>query len=247
MTRGEMMPNGFIFYHGPSELDGESIVGIATGLERSSANVKTGGMIQTYILRADISPIEARQTKHDRSICGDCLHADHGTCYVNLIQGPTSVWNTYKRGRYANDWYLNYPSQAVRLGTYGDPCAIPFYIWANLLHLTEHVTGYTHQWKNPRFSDFKQFCMASCDNLHEKYEAESLGWRTFTVLPSYESYKLAGSLLCPASAEAGHKLTCEKCLACGGLSSQNTSNVHIPVHGLQFKKDRFSNLIQIGE
>ena len=45
----------FIFYRGPSMLDGAPIVAIAT----DSSNSKTGGMVQTWILRADIDPVTA--------------------------------------------------------------------------------------------------------------------------------------------------------------------------------------------
>ena len=44
---------GFIMYQGPSMLDGAPIVVIAT---MSTSNVKTGQMVQTWILRADINP-----------------------------------------------------------------------------------------------------------------------------------------------------------------------------------------------
>ena len=36
--------------------------------------------------------------------------------------------------------------------------------------------------------------------------------------------------LCPASAEAGKKLTCEQCLACGGADGRKGS-IYIPAHG----------------
>ena len=49
-------PNGRILYEGPSMLDGAPIVVIATGFAERSGNDKTGAMIQTWILRADIPP-----------------------------------------------------------------------------------------------------------------------------------------------------------------------------------------------
>jgi hypothetical protein len=36
-------------------------------------------------------------------------------------------------------------------------------------------------------------------------------------------------VLCPASEEAGKKLTCQECLACGGGNRQGS--IYIPAHG----------------
>jgi len=58
-----------IIYKGPSLLDGKPIVVIATF---SNRNTKTGAVVQTYILRSDINPLEASKTGEDFSICGDC-------------------------------------------------------------------------------------------------------------------------------------------------------------------------------
>ena len=48
-----------IIYKGPSLLDGKPIVAIAT---YSNRNTKTGHVVQTYILRSDINPLEASKT-----------------------------------------------------------------------------------------------------------------------------------------------------------------------------------------
>ena len=83
--------SGFVFYDGPSLIDGAPIVAIAV-LE--SENGKTGDMVQTYILRADVDPVSALRTGEDASICGDCVHrpANDGAAaiihfvYTNHIQ-----------------------------------------------------------------------------------------------------------------------------------------------------------------
>ena len=49
-------PSGFVLYDGPSMLNQwENVIVIAT---LSSANVKTGNMIQTWILVKDYAPVE---------------------------------------------------------------------------------------------------------------------------------------------------------------------------------------------
>jgi hypothetical protein len=47
-----MTPNSVIFYRGPSQLTGDPIVAVLTGLVTRSSNAKTGPMLQTWILRA---------------------------------------------------------------------------------------------------------------------------------------------------------------------------------------------------
>ena len=56
------MANGYILWEGASLIDGAPIVVIATGFASRSTNRKTGGMVQTYILRRDIDPVSAVQS-----------------------------------------------------------------------------------------------------------------------------------------------------------------------------------------
>src|SRR5665213_63590 len=105
--------SGVIFYRGPSMLDGAPIVAIATGLRDRSANVKTGALVQTWILRDDMSPLDAARTGADSSICGACPHRGRvvdgrnvdRSCYVTLFQAPLNVWKAARRELYPN---LNY-------------------------------------------------------------------------------------------------------------------------------------------
>jgi hypothetical protein len=80
-------PKGYILYKGPSVLDGAPIVVIAT---MSTNNGKTGDMVQTWILRDDVSPLEATKTGQDSSVCGECPHRHYlgGACYVTVFQAP---------------------------------------------------------------------------------------------------------------------------------------------------------------
>lgn len=233
-----MKPNGAILWQGASLLDGAPILAIATGLNSKSTNRKTGAMIQTYILRSDISPIDAVRTGADASICGNCPHrgiegGKRRTCYVNVGQGPRAVWAAFKRGIYPDTQggagiADQGAGRIVRLGTYGDPAAVPAYVWLALTARSKGHTGYTHQWRDA--PDLVGLCMASVDTVLEAREAQALGWRTFRVDTSRAIGAQAGEVLCPASAEAGKKLTCEKCLACGGADGRRGS-IYIPAHG----------------
>lgn len=240
-----MPVTNFVFYRGPSMLDGAAIVAIAT-IVRSN-NEKTGGMVQTWILRDDTNPIDAARRGLDASICGDCVHRgkhDRTTgvrlpstrsCYVRLDTAPLNIWRTEKRGRY-DDLSCDLPQAAervagrnVRLGSYGDPAAVPFGVWEALLAQVSGKTGYTHQWR--RFPEFAVYCMASCDSSEERVLARALGFRTFRVAPARDWQKESGEALCPASAEAGKKTTCDLCQACGGTSAKARADIVIPAHG----------------
>lgn len=222
-------PNGVILYEGPSLLDGAPIVVIAIGLNSPSTNRKTGAMIQTYILRSNVEPTAAVASGGDKSICGDCRHrgarGKGRTCYVNVGQGPLGVYRAYRRGRYPGISDTNYRSdigdgRIVRLGTYGDPAAVPVYVWHQLLIGAKGHTGYTHQWRTA--VGLKSLCMASCDTCAESLEAQSLGWRTFRVDMVGTGTGVTGESLCPASRVYLHSRTRRLC--CHGQCAQTSRN-----------------------
>jgi len=232
----------FIFYRGPSQLDGSPIVGIATA---DSGNRKTGSMIQTWIIRDDVHPVVASRTGADSAICGNCSHrgqydangdrvAGTRTCYV-MMTPVASVYRTLRAGRY-DDLSANLHVAAdriaggmLRLGSYGDPAAIPHDVWMALRARVAGHTGYTHQWH--AFPEYADIVMASCDSVRDRVIAKMLGFRTFRVGPATGWTKESYETLCPASEQAGKKTTCDNCRACGGTSSRARSDIVIPAHG----------------
>lgn len=231
-------PNGVILYEGPSLIDGAPIVAIATGLRTGSTNAKTGAMVQTYILRADMPPIEAVKAGADASICGGCVHRGDGTgkersCYVTLMHGPRGVYAAYKRGSYAtaDDLKPVGANKMVRLGTYGDPVAVPESVWLDLTHDAVGWTGYTHQWKSIDPFKWAPLVMASVDSEKEMDLAQAAGYRTFRVTPIGEGPIKKREINCPASAESGHKTECIDCKACMGTSAKAKVSIQIAAHG----------------
>jgi hypothetical protein len=236
-----------IIYQGPSQLDGKPIVAIATGVETNSTNSKTGSMVQVWILREDIAPIEAAKRGEDASICGACPHrgvseyvsAELGwvnrgrTCYVTLFHAPRNVWASYKRGVYGAavdpEAARKLAGKRVRLGAYGDPAALPLSVWTESLRHAKAFTGYTHQWRAAP-AGFSAFVMASADSEADKVEANAKGYRTFRIRTAAETLA-PREVICPASAEAGKKTNCAACLACGGTSAKAKANIAIVVHG----------------
>ena len=226
-----------ILYEGPSELNGEPIIAIATGLAKPSSNIKTGPMVQTWILAQNESPVDAARNGSDAAVCGDCplRPLNLGTCYVTLFQGPRSIWTTWKRGRYDDFDPTAFASKPVRFGAYGDPAAVPFHIWDTIGFQASMTTGYTHQWRtcDPLH---KHYCMASVEDEAGALEARAKGWRTFRVTTSPGDKSLSKEVICPASEEAGHKIQCIDCGACDGTSSSRKSHIVIHAHGSRTKK-----------
>lgn len=230
---------GVILYEGPSKLDGQPIVVIATGLAKASRNAKTGAMVQTYIIRSDMHPLEAVKTGADASICGTCPHRGDGTgkgrsCYVTLIHGPRMVWEAYKRGVYpkanAFEARLLFAGKMVRLGTYGDPAAAPYALWKVALTDAEGWTGYTHQWRTIG-QDFAALVMASADSLEDMNAAHALGYRTFRVTAEPFANVKGRESVCPASEEKGKVASCITCRACMGTSGKARASIQIAAHG----------------
>jgi len=234
----EPVAGSAILYEGPSELDGAPIVVVAVGLGAPSRNVKTGRMLQTYILRADVDPVRASRTGADASICGKCPHRGRAdgeaargrTCYVVLGHGPSTVYRTYLRGGYgyAEDISAVGAGRRVRIGTYGDPAAVPARVWAALTSRAAGWTGYTHQWRDR--PDLARWCMASADSEQDRAAARERGFRTFRVSQAGGGPG-RGEITCPAAKEAGKKTTCARCGLCAGASSKARVDVVIQVHG----------------
>lgn len=219
---------GYIAYEGPSEIDGAPIVVIINKLA-GSKNAKTGAIVQSFIIRADVDPVRALQTGADESICGQCEHrpllarkTGAAPCYVQVAKSALAVYNAYKRGRYtkadAATIAAALAGKIVRIGTYGDPAAAPVQMWNQITRYAAGRRGYTHQWDRPDFDHaaWAPLVMASADNIDQAAKANLMGMRVFRVSQGVDVQ--AGEAMCPASAEAGQRTTCAKCTLCAGTS-----------------------------
>lgn len=231
---------GVVLYEGPSQLDGAPIVVIAT---LRTTNGKTGDMVQTWILRADVNPLNAINTGADSSICGACplrgklirrkrrLVNVGRACYVQIRNAPRGIYFAWRRGRYAQYSPAMHASlftgRKLRLGSYGDPCAVPMAIWESVLSLASGHTGYTHSWRS--FPSFRSILMASVDSATDRQDARRRGWRTFRTLSSI-GHLVLGESICPASDEGGKRTQCDHCLRCRG-SHPRLQDIAIVAHG----------------
>lgn len=258
------MSEPIVLYKGPSMLDGAPIVAIAT---LGSSNVKTGPMVQTWILRQDMAPTEASKAAADSSVCGDCprRHATGGDCYVTLFQAPLSVWRQWDRaGRpEANiDQDMLVPltlaaqEHGFRMGSYGDPAAVPFTVWRDMMEVLQPKlhTGYTHQWRMlqtrmdtsmagalawehgvnvwDHLEWLKAHVMASCDTVTDARDARADGWRYFlAVSPDQVASVPERTIECLAERTVNPR-TCEECGICNGTQGREArASVYIIEHG----------------
>ena len=237
-----------VLYSGPSMIDGKPVVMVATV---GSSNSKTGAMLQTWILRADVDPITANRTGADFSICGNCPLrgtaapgkdkglAEKRGCYVQIGQAPAAVYKRFRSGGYPAvpaEMLADYGAgQKIRAGAYGDPMAIPQSVWDSLLARAESWTGYTHQAGEAfagkaRSRVFGRFCMVSADTIQQARKAWADGFRTFRIVSDVSEVKKGREIICPATDEGGRKTTCENCTLCAGASIAAKSIAAV-VHG----------------
>jgi hypothetical protein len=223
---------GALIYKGPSRIDDAPIIAVATWESRNS---KTGDMLQTYILRADIDPRDANKYGEDFSICGTCdlkgeptldpaaKLATERRCYVVLGQGPLVVYKTYKRGLYPDATHGRAAvgsGRMVRIGTYGDGAAVPDVVWDELLSDAAGHTAYSHNGGDP------QKYMVSADSLAKAEDAWRSKYRTFRIVKDRREIIKGQEIECPSD----RGVQCTDCGLCAGSSVQAKS-IAIVVHG----------------
>jgi hypothetical protein len=152
-------------------------------------------------------------------------------CYVDQ-RAIMSVWNAYKRGSYplatADDWQL-FRDRIVRIGTYGDPFAVPMKIWRRLARRCMGWVGYTHQWRKPCAQCYADLFMASVDFTSDDAQlAQSMGWRTFTAIGPGQTPRPEHGIEC---LHASDGIQCCDCRLCDGNNHPSASNVWTHAHG----------------
>jgi hypothetical protein len=219
-------PSSVIAWRGPSMFTGDWIQVVLTGLERPSQNEKTRPMTQIWIVRTDGNPSVDLGTEREQAVCGDCPLCGRGRrriCYVAY-----GIWRLaahLERYPYVGleEAERLTTGKALRLGAYGDPAAVPIGVWDRLLSRASSWTGYTHAWRTCN-SDFRHFCMASCEDALSTLRAQAHGWRTFRVKhPAGEL--LQSEIMCPSEVT-----TCLRCRLCSG-TARRARNIAINVHG----------------
>lgn len=206
----------------------DDVYAVATGMLRPSSNVKTGPMTQTFILnkKGKVS------NKTKGAGCKGCPVFEG--CYVRWEQAPLSVSKAKKAKRYKTmEWNWNdlsllarYP---LRIGSAGDPTAVPAYEWEQMLPYVDSWTGYTHKWAVPENLSFRVFAMASVHTVDDMKKANKLGFRTYRVGGGPIT---KDEVMCP---HYTHNVQCAKCKLCSGASTK-AKNIYAPAHGARKNK-----------
>ena len=234
---------GRIIWRGKSQLDSSADIAVVMSrIVEPSENIKTGRMIQIQILNygkefKDFNPMS-------ESICGDCQHKNK-SCYVLWNK---SIYSSWKRAMQLEELTLNQAVQlctgrSIRLGTAGDPAAVPAKVWRKLVNVAKNWTAYTHQWHRKEFQEYKEFCMASCDSVPQEELARALGWLPFTVGPveskmtTTELYNGLNfeteTMQCPAT--RFEKANCADCGLCSGLMVHKKNGAKLQRRNQNFK------------
>jgi hypothetical protein len=214
------------------------IIAFFSGFKVGSKNAKTGPMIQVHLL----DPAADLRRGPTVSMCGTCPRRPGAPdaesrrilegirpCYVTWSRAPRTILEAYDDGRIPEiDWIsllkmLRTKGSPCRLGASGDPCHLGCGRIAQI-SATVPVTGYTRAWRMPRFQELAGLLMASADTMDDASRARTMGWRVFRARREHETL-MGAEWICPASAEAGHKVQCIDCLACGPRGSGNVAIV----------------------
>jgi hypothetical protein len=244
------MSKSIVVYYGPSRYDGSDIVAI---LQPASRNIKTGSMVQLWIMRADTAPIEASRKGLDYAVCGNCKHrgtpnpdkasgwAEGRTCYINLLQAPSALYNAWKRGsikpaKSIGQVQAMLSGQGLRVGAYGDPAALPDGLVTMLCNMAEFHTSYTHGHtvSDTLGDSAASYSMVSADSEAEAIQSHEKGFRTFRVIPIAQANKplLKNEIMCPNTTKG---IQCNDCRLCNG-NKYNGKSIAIIAHGMSKNK-----------
>lgn len=222
-TNKKIKESGYIIY------EDDLRVSIAT---METNNAKTGNMIQIWILSKEDEPNKLVKSGKDDTVCGNCpLRAGNG-CYVMTHQAPLSIYRSWKKGNYSNNYneFLEVvKGRKVRFGAYGDPYYIPFNILEEIAQNSNGYTGYTHQWRNKGFDNrYLNILMASVDNAKQlnKLPKQSKYFRIIQDLEELQDTEtVCDNLL--------YGTSCNDCMKCNGV---NETSIVVLAHGIKSKK-----------
>jgi hypothetical protein len=219
-----------------------NVVAIAT---TESDNIKTGPMIQIWLIDRNLHPVENIRLGKDSTLqCAGCPFASGEGCYVSPLP-LMAIWRKFQRNEYPTlslfspEWDAFWKGKAVRFGAYGNPSLLPLPVVESIAGLARRHTGYFHDWKNMSQDEaraYGRFFMVSCEPWNVA-QAQSLGLRTFIVLPA-GAKPPAGSLECLADSKG---LTCAECGLCDGTERSNRRTTPLPsiwieAHGFKTRK-----------
>lgn len=200
----------------------------------SSSNRKTGDMIQQWITPSaweGQGTLTRRDLVNSQAACKDCpllekCYVKKGMAGMGLRSSSRSVTHDTIHETAVLDKFLG---RFVRFGAFGEPVLAGERATREIAEVASGWTGYTHRWREDEYDWAKQYFMASVETHDGMLHANERGYRTFRVGKSLDDMDSTKEILCPASKEAGSKLTCKQCGLCKG-ASLGAKNIFIVQH-----------------
>ena len=129
------------FYQGPSAINGRPIISVFAGMVIPSANVKTGPVIQQFILSDEGVAPHQINSEQSEAICGSCplQPSKSGGCYVTRFRSSYQVFK--QLSKYPEFKATRLRGRVMRLGADGDPTAIPFDYYAPVFKNSKVIIG----------------------------------------------------------------------------------------------------------
>lgn len=203
-------------------------------MQYGSSNSKTGNAVQVWILPKLWVFEGEKAMSDDEASCIDCPHSKlkNRSCYVRkgyaeygLKSKVKSLNSAFLAGKLEILPIADLPAEHcskvsgkfIRFGAYGEPVLLGEKAVKMLSSVASNFTGYTHQWHLENYSWAKDYFMASVETEALMKKANSLGFRTFRVRSKQDEITRQ-EVICPASKEAGRKVTCNVCALCKGAA-----------------------------
>jgi len=197
-----------------------------------STNTKTGDVIQQWITPKKWEGDKSKKVDvyKSQAVCNGCPLLK--SCYVKKGMAGMGLRSTSKSTNHMQgcekDNLEKFKGKFIRFGAFGEPVLAGNDAIKSIASVVDNWTGYTHQWRDLKYHWANRYLMASVEHEKRKAEANAIGYRTFRVGKSLDEI-LPDEVLCPASKEAGKKLTCAECKLCNGNQNE-APNVFIVKH-----------------
>ena len=240
---------GAVIYHGPSALVPTSpIIAVLVWRSANTKTGSMAQVFILPADQSPLDSLNTADA--NEAICGTCVLQGRydpvakkrrgRSCYVRVYQSPLAVFRAWERGIYP-EWHGLICRHSghrrrtcarckvfadklrvgkTRIGSYGDPAALPVALVRSLAISSAGHTAYSSSLfsiPRRRADALAKYCMCSTHSEDERRRAIRRGWRTFHVVPLGDAPPTTDTIECLHYSP--RKLTCAECLLCEGAGA----------------------------